>query len=739
MSVVSLTTMESFMRKLSVLLSLFTFLLCFHTEAQVVSSIIKQFPNGYVTCVRYSETYIYVGGSFSSVGNYPIKNVARYNIQSGELDTSWHPMPNKDVRAIAINGNDIYLAGSFSTVGSIERTGIAKVSSASVLDLQWNPQIVGFDGRSTIVNQIAINEGYLYIGGRFDSVNSLSVESIARVSLSGQGNTDINWLHSIGGTVFNFAFNATDIYVSGAFSYVNEFDIHNLTKISLKSGGVDSLWKPNPSGIVFSVGIYDNMLYLGGGFRNIGGTLHFVNGIWTNSGGYPIDALARITLTGTGSLDTTWKPNPNAEVSGIAFSGNRLYISGGFTQVGGGNHFGIAKLLINGTADNNWNIELNSGIYYNAFVFDQKFQRLYFGGFSSIPTPNFSAIEEGNISVNPDIHLVAGSINNSDNTTVSFWTDNLGADNNAEQLLTQKQPKFRSTAPFVVNNNPVLDFSQDKGMAIPGSSQLSGGISKTIFAVIRTGTEVVNRQVICELGGVASGFNIYIQGFQLYAGAWNPTNAWHASRQVLANRVYLVQFTYDGSKMRLSVNGINGEVNSIGYSVSFSSPAILGTNNSIGIGAVSDQTRYHNAFYSGLFGDAFKGQIAEIMVLNTSDVNTRTQVFNNLNTKYKLGAAMQPLPKENEEETTTEVGNGSESTILSAFPNPSIDMVTLNSQYPFTTLTIYNSLGEFLLNKTFSNTTDTYNIDVQNFISGKYRAVIETEYGTHVSDFTVIR
>lgn len=727
------------MRKLSALLSLFTFLLCFHTEAQVVSSIIKKFPNGYVTCIRYSETYIYVGGSFSSVGGYPIKNVARYNIINGELDTTWHPMPNKDVRAIAINGNDIFLAGAFNTIGSIERTGIAKVSSNSALDLQWNPIIKGFDGRSTIVNQIAINEGYLYIGGRFDSVNSVSVQSIARVSLSGQGNTDINWRHSIGGTVFNFAFTGSDIYVSGAFSYVNEFDIHNLTKISLTSGGADTLWKPNPSGLVYSVVIYDNMLYLGGGFRNIGGTLHFVNGTWSNSGGYSIDALARISLTGTGKLDTTWKPNPNAEVSGIAFSGNRLYISGGFTQVGGGNHFGIAKLLINGTPDNNWNIELNSGIYYNAFVFDQKFQRLYFGGFSSIPTPNFTAIEEGNISVNPDIHLIAGSINNADNTTVSYWADNLGADNNAEQLLSQKQPKFRSTAPFTINNNPIVDFSQDKGMSIPGSPQLSGGISKTIFAVIRTGTEVVNRQVICELGGVASGFNIYIQGFQLYAGAWNPTNAWHASRQVLANRVYLVQFTYDGSKIRLSVNGINGEINSIGYSVSFTSPTILGTNNSIGIGAVSDQTRYHNAFYSGLFGDAFKGQIAEIMVLNTTDVNTRTQVFNNLNTKYKLGAVIQPLPKESENEDIPIVYNQNEASVLSVFPNPSIEAAVLNSKYPFKNVTIYNSFGDLVLSAVLPNPIDSYNLDVQSFVSGKYRALIETEFGKIISDFTVIR
>lgn len=707
-------------------------------QAQTINTDFNEFPNnGYVTCIKYTENFVYIGGSFTSVGVHPISKVARYFSNTGTIDTSWHPMPNHDVRAIAIKGNDIYLAGAFSRIGDVERKNIAKVSSNSVLDAQWYPKISGFDGRSTIVNQIAINEGFLYIGGVFDSVNSVSSENIARVSLTGAGETDFDWIHFLGGSVFDFAFTDSDVYITGAFSYVNNFDIHNLTKISLHGGGVDSLWKPNPSSLVFSAQIFNNMLYVSGGFGAFGVTFYFEDGMWKYSGGYPISTFARVELGGTGRADTTWKTNPNGQVSSFAISDSNIYVGGAFTQIGGGNHAGLAKLSLNGIADNSWNTEVNGGIIYNAFEYDKTLSRLYFGGYFTLPSNNLGIINDNQKIINPNIYLTAGSLNGDDNTPVSFWLDNMGADNNAEQTLPQRKPKYRTHSSFTINGNPVVEFGQDKGMSIQGSTEVSGGISKTIFAVIRTGNEVVSRQVIFEMGGVASGFNIYIQGFQLYAGAWNSTNAWHASRQILSNRTYLVQFTYNGSKMRLSINGINGEVSSVNYTVNFSSPTILGTNNDIGVGAVIDQTRFHNIPYNGAFGDSFKGQIAEIMVLNTTDANERNQVFTAFNNKYKFGALMQPLPKQNDDENivSTETTIQSE---LFTYPNPSSDYTKFQCPENIKELFIYSLQGEILHHETSINNRHI-TIRTDSYPSGRYGVTTHTESGMYHSLLTIVK
>lgn len=153
-----------------------------------------------------------------------------------------------------------------------------------------------------------------------------------------------------------------------------------------------------------------------------------------------------------------------------------------------------------------------------------------------------------------------------------------------------------------------------------------------------------------EFGGIPGGFNMYIDGFRLYAGVWDQLRAWHLNRQVLPNRVYLVQYVYDGSRNRLSLNSTSYLIEAASLAVNFRDPDIQGGNQLNGIGAVVQQTRYHNAYSFLPFGDPFLGQIAEVIMLNTADVDERTAVFEELNLKYNIGALGNPLLKESEEE-----------------------------------------------------------------------------------------
>src|SRR5439155_570044 len=99
---------------------------------------------------------LYIGGSFTTVGNVFATNVARWN------GTSWSTLGcgvNNSVYALTVSGTDLYAGGAFTNAGCSDANHIAKWdgSNWSALD----------SGVNNSVYALASSGPDLYVGGSF--------------------------------------------------------------------------------------------------------------------------------------------------------------------------------------------------------------------------------------------------------------------------------------------------------------------------------------------------------------------------------------------------------------------------------------------------------------------------------------------------------------------------------------------------------------------------------------------
>jgi RHS repeat-associated protein len=120
---------------------------------------------------------LYVGGTFTNAGGYPVRNIARWD------GTRWWPMGdgsangvNGTVEAIAIHGRDVYVGGSFSEAGGFSASRIARWNGQF-----WAPLGNGStNGTLGSVLSLAADDTGLYVGGLFSKAGGLPANNIAR-------------------------------------------------------------------------------------------------------------------------------------------------------------------------------------------------------------------------------------------------------------------------------------------------------------------------------------------------------------------------------------------------------------------------------------------------------------------------------------------------------------------------------------------------------------------------------
>src|SRR5690349_8296351 len=89
----------------------------------------------------------------------------------------------------------------------------------------------------------------LYIGGEFANVNSTARNSLAALSTA-NGSLISGWnpTPSVGSSILTMALDGTDLYVGGFFSTIDSQTIQNLARVSTATGHADNTWAPNPDG-----------------------------------------------------------------------------------------------------------------------------------------------------------------------------------------------------------------------------------------------------------------------------------------------------------------------------------------------------------------------------------------------------------------------------------------------------------------------------------------------------------
>jgi trimeric autotransporter adhesin len=146
--------------------------------------------SGFVRAVLDAGPVIYVGGSFTRVGNVEARNVACLTKATG----LWSPLgnltqngTNAEVSALALSGTDLFVGGGFTSVSDATTANrsanfIAKWSTTAG---QWSPlgsTTTGHQGTSATVRALAVSGTDLFVGGLFRWVSDAATANRAAIT-----------------------------------------------------------------------------------------------------------------------------------------------------------------------------------------------------------------------------------------------------------------------------------------------------------------------------------------------------------------------------------------------------------------------------------------------------------------------------------------------------------------------------------------------------------------------------
>jgi hypothetical protein len=344
--------------------------------------------------LHITGTNLYVGGYFYYVGGLSRKCLARVGTSgTGPVDTVWNPQisDGNSIYAILADGTNVYVGGQWYSGSGKQNLARFSTLSTGVVDAAWSPQ------PSDAVKSLLKDGFNLYVGGSFKSISGQSISNLAKITLD-SGAADPSWDPGASGSVLTLARNGASLYAGGTFGCLGNITSLAVAKLDAGSAHPDTNYAPQVQipGIVNALALQpDGKLLVGGNFAltgdtprrnlarvNADGTLDadwnpgpnstvsgflvhsndvFVAGFFSAIGGLSRNILAKLSLTGTGAVDTAWNVNipidANSRVNAMAAAGTNLFVAGYFSSIGGQPKNFLAKLntLGSGAADPNWN------------------------------------------------------------------------------------------------------------------------------------------------------------------------------------------------------------------------------------------------------------------------------------------------------------------------------------------------------------------------------------------------
>ena len=191
------------------------------------------------------------------------------------------------------------------------------------------------------------SDGKVIIAGYFEYANGVPRTGLARLNADGSLDTAWNPIPTNGSVDAILVDSSDNLYVGGSFKNIGGQARNGLARLS-SSGAVDPTWNPVPPNLLGG----DDIMALA---LDPSGSSLYVGGNFTSIGGQTRQHLAKISTSGSGTADPAWNPNPNSWVSNILVgSGGNLYLSGGFTTIGGFARAHLAKISGAGAVDAVW-------------------------------------------------------------------------------------------------------------------------------------------------------------------------------------------------------------------------------------------------------------------------------------------------------------------------------------------------------------------------------------------------
>jgi uncharacterized delta-60 repeat protein len=306
---------------------------------------------------------IVVAGLFDNInGTANSLGIARLNT-NGVVDSGFNPGTSVDygINSVAIQTDGkIIIGGGFTQYQSTSRNGIARINTDGSLDATFNP---GTGVNDQIASVALQSDGKVVIAGAFTSYNGANLSGIARVNTNGVVDTTF-----IPGTGLNYAADSVmvqtngKILVGGGFTTYNGTSRRGVVRIN-PDGSLDTTFNPGTISV-------DNLVRIAiaqpDGKVIIGGDFTTFNGVSRNR-------IARLNADGT--LDTNFNPGAgaNGSVYSLALQPNgKIIVAGNFTSITGVPRSNIARLLPNGTLDNNFGTGTDTTVQAIALQTDGK-------------------------------------------------------------------------------------------------------------------------------------------------------------------------------------------------------------------------------------------------------------------------------------------------------------------------------------------------------------------------------
>jgi hypothetical protein len=159
--------------------------------------------------------------------------LAAFDVNTGAWKSGFRPVLNATAWSLAASpdGTKLFVGGEFSSVNGVANTaGVAALDPDTGAPVPGWRASVGYDGDDTFnVRSIDIQDGWLYLGGRFNRTaggstidSPLTLRSLARTNLT-DGTPDPNWKPHVDGTVFELDASGQGdrVYLVGNFNNIN--------------------------------------------------------------------------------------------------------------------------------------------------------------------------------------------------------------------------------------------------------------------------------------------------------------------------------------------------------------------------------------------------------------------------------------------------------------------------------------------------------------------------------------
>jgi hypothetical protein len=289
-----------------------------------------RFPvtNGAVTALAISGNTLYVGGSFDMIGPVTGGGVP-VDTAAGAPAVGYPQVTGSVYAAVADGAGGWFVAGEFNRVGAEPRANLAHIRSDFSVD-SWNPGTNGPIFALVLIGQT------LYVGGDFTILGGQSRGRFAAVDAS---TGDVApWAADADGAVRAIVFHGRALYLGGAFTSIAGQSRRHLAAIDAPTGQV-LWWNPDPDGSVLCLAVADDILYAGGDFIHVGRVTR-----------YHIAAFEFFR----GGV-TPWNGTANGRVTALAVSGGKVYVGGNFSRIGGQARSGLAALSTRWWQAVDWN------------------------------------------------------------------------------------------------------------------------------------------------------------------------------------------------------------------------------------------------------------------------------------------------------------------------------------------------------------------------------------------------